>query len=98
MGEICQVCVLVILDVNADMLLSALSPTPPFPKDTARMRLAGVLVPAVAIALVTTSSMFMKMTTFFVGAGFFGDPVFWRALDLLNRNIPNWQQYLELRR
>ena len=77
---------------------SALSPTPPFPKETARMRLAGILVPAVAVALLTSSSMFMKMTTFFVGGGFFGDPIISRAYTVLNHEFPDWRKYLELRR
>jgi len=77
---------------------SALSPTPPFPKEAARMRLAGVLVPAVAVALLTSSSMFMKMTTFFVGGGFFGDPIISRAYAVLNHEFPDWQKYVELRR
>lgn len=77
---------------------SALSPTPPFPKDAFRLRLAGVLVPAVAVALFTTPAMVMKMSSFGVGFGFFGDPLIWRGLDLLNRYVPNWQKYLELRK
>lgn len=62
------------------------------------MRLAGILVPAVAVALVTSSSIFMKMTTFFVGGGFFGDPILMRAYAELNRLVPDWPKYLELRR
>ena len=61
------------------------------------MKLASVLVPAVVIAAVTSSYMFMKVNMLFIGLGFFGDPVIWRALDLLNRKFPNWQKLLELR-
>ena len=38
----------------------------------------------------------MKATYAGVGFGFFGDPLIWRGLDLLNRKVPNWQKYLEL--
>ena len=84
--------------VDADLCRSALSPTPPFPQDAPRLRLAGILVPAVAIGLLTTSAMFMKLTTAGIGFGFFGDPVIWRALDLLNKNFPHWQKLLEIRK
>lgn len=81
-----------------DTLLSALSPTPPFPQDKARVRLAALLIPAVGISLVTSSSVFMKMTTFFIGSGFFGDPIMSRALAWLNREYPHWQKLLEIRK
>lgn len=42
--------------------------------------------------------MFMKMTTFSIGLGFFGDPIIWRALSWLNREFPNWQKLLEIRK
>jgi len=42
--------------------------------------------------------MFMKMTTFFVGGGFFGDPILSRAYTVLNHEFPDWPKYLELRR
>lgn len=77
---------------------SALSPTAPFPKQTPRLKLASLLVPAVLVAAFTTSYMFMKMTMLFTGLGFFGDPVVWRAIDLLNTKFPNWQKLLELRK
>jgi hypothetical protein len=82
----------------SDLSYSALEPTAPFPKEAGRLRLAGVLVPAIAVALLTSSAMFMKMTTAGVGFGFFGDPLLWRGLDLLNEKIPDWQKYLELRK
>ena len=42
--------------------------------------------------------MFMKMTTAIIGFGFFGDPLIWRGLDLLNNNFPHWQKLLEIRK
>lgn len=46
----------------------------------------------------TTSVMVVKGTTFGVGAAFFSDPLIWRGLDWLNKNYPNWQKFLELRK
>jgi hypothetical protein len=74
-----------------------LEPTPPFPKNKYHYRLAAVVAPLLLISLFVTSYMFMKGLTFGVGFGFFGDPIIWRGLDLLNRKVPNWQQLLELR-
>ena len=76
---------------------NALSPTKPFPEEKPRLIMASVLAPMVAVSLLTSSAMFMKGVTGGVGFGFFGDPLIWRALDLLNRKIPNWQKFLELR-
>lgn len=76
---------------------NALSPTPPFPKDVARLRLAGVVVPLLAISIFTTSYAFTKAMTFGVGFGFFGDPVIQRGLAWLNRKFPHWEKLLELR-
>jgi hypothetical protein len=75
-----------------------LSPTPPFPKDAARFRLGGILVPLIGVALVTPADLVVKGTTFLTGAIFFGDPITTRALKLLNEKIPNWMDYLDLRR
>ena len=76
---------------------NAFSPTAPFPKDLPRIKLAAVLAPVFLISLFTSSYMFMKMNGLFVGAGFFGDPLIWRALSYLNRKFPHWQKLLELR-
>ncbi|KAK3940850.1 hypothetical protein QBC46DRAFT_312569 [Diplogelasinospora grovesii] len=80
-----------------ERITNALSPTPPFPKDTYRMRLAALVVPIFGISLFVTSYMFMKGVTFGVGFGFFGDPAISRGLDWLNRTIPDWQKLLEIR-
>ena len=87
-----------VLKMGLILYQSALSPTHPFPQEISRLKLAGVLVPAVAISLLTTSALFMKMVTASIGCGFFGDPVLWRALDFLNEKIPDWQKYLEIRK
>ncbi|KAF1983738.1 hypothetical protein K402DRAFT_382549 [Aulographum hederae CBS 113979] len=76
---------------------NTLSPTPPFPRDVQRLRLAAVIVPLLAISFFITPYMFIKGITFGVGFGFFGDPVIQPGLEWLNRTIPNWQKLLELR-
>jgi hypothetical protein len=76
---------------------NALSPVPPFPGETARLRLAAVVAPVLAISLVTSSYLFMKGVTFGVGFGFFGDPVIMRGVHWLNTNYPHWEKLLELR-
>lgn len=78
--------------------VSALSPIPPFPKNTYRIRLAGLVAPIFVVSLFVTSYMFMKGVTFGVGFGFFGDPIISRGLDWLNRTYPNWQKLLEIRK
>jgi hypothetical protein len=76
---------------------NALSPTPPFPKNTYRIRLAGLITPMLLVSIFVTSYMFMKGVTFGVGFGFFGDPIISRGLTWLNRTFPNWQKLLEIR-
>ena len=77
---------------------SALSPTPPFPRDTARLRLAALLVPLLAASIFVTSYMFVKGVTFGIGFGFFGDPVIQPGIQWLNQKFPHWQKILELRK
>jgi len=76
---------------------NALSPTPPFPRDLFRLRLASLLVPALAISFFVTNYMLVKGITFGIGFGFFGDPVITRGLVWLNSTFPHWQKLLELR-
>ncbi|OKL64615.1 hypothetical protein UA08_00569 [Talaromyces atroroseus] len=76
---------------------NALSPTPPFPRDTARLRLAAVLVSMILVSLLTTSYLAVKASGFMFGFIFFGDPVLVRGTKYLNRRFPHWQKILELR-
>ncbi|KAA8564288.1 hypothetical protein EYC84_011232 [Monilinia fructicola] len=46
---------------------NALSPTPPFPQETPRLKLAACLAPLLLISMFTSSYMFMKMNGFFIG-------------------------------
>jgi hypothetical protein len=75
---------------------SALSPTPPFRKDTARFKFGGALLPILLLSLVLRSAWVMRGTTFLLGAAFFGQPginVGWRWL---NTNYPTWAEKLDL--
>lgn len=76
---------------------NALSPTPPFPRNLYRLRIAALLVPLFLVSLFVTSYTVVKCTTFGLGFGFFGDPVISRGLTLLDRKFPHWQKLLELR-
>lgn len=76
---------------------NALSPISPFPENTYRIRLAGLVVPIFLVSLFVTSYMFMKGLTFGIGFGFFGDPVISRGIHWLNTAYPNWQKLLEMR-
>lgn len=76
---------------------NALSPTPPFPKEVYRLRLAAIVVPLLAASIFITSYMFTKAMWFGVGFGFFGDPIVQPGIRWLNENYPNWQKLLELR-
>ncbi|KAJ9610849.1 hypothetical protein H2200_005626 [Cladophialophora chaetospira] len=83
----------------ADMwerLANALSPTPPF-SQTNRMQLGAIFAPILLISLFTRPQWVMKGSTFFMGFGFFGDPVIMRGVHWLNENIPDWPKYLEIR-
>jgi len=80
-----------------ERLGNALSPTPPFPQDTYRIRLAGLIAPLLIVSVITTSYLFVKGATFGVGVGFFGDPIITPGLRWLNARYPNWQKVLEMR-
>lgn len=77
---------------------SALSPTPPFPRDTPRIKLASLLAPVLFVSLFVTSAMFVKGATFGVGFGFFGQPVLTMGYNWLNKTFPHWQKLLEIRK
>jgi len=76
---------------------NALSPTPPFPNDVYRLRLAAVVVPMLAASVFISSYMVVKGTTFGIGFGFFGDPIIQPGIKWLNSTFPNWQKLLEIR-
>ncbi|KAJ5492942.1 hypothetical protein N7539_001688 [Penicillium diatomitis] len=74
---------------------NALSPTPPFPIQTPRLRLAAALVPACILSLCTSVYVFHKVAGLGVGLGFFGDPLINRGLAILNEKYPHWQRLLK---
>ncbi|KZP18638.1 hypothetical protein FIBSPDRAFT_829233 [Athelia psychrophila] len=76
---------------------NALSPTPPFHANRARLRLAAVLVPLVFVAYFVKPAFVAKTMGALVGFGFFGQPVIDVGIKTLNEKVPNWPQYLELR-
>ncbi|EED19877.1 conserved hypothetical protein [Talaromyces stipitatus ATCC 10500] len=76
---------------------NALSPTTPFPKYAARLRLAAILAPMALGSFFLTSYVVVKTSGFMFGFVFFGDPVLIRGAKYLNRRFPRWQKVLELR-
>ncbi|KAI1319568.1 hypothetical protein F5Y16DRAFT_390703 [Xylariaceae sp. FL0255] len=76
---------------------NALSPTSPYPRYSARIRVAQLVAPLLIVSLFVTSYMFMKAVTFGVGFGFFGDPIISKGLHWLNNTFPHWQKLLEIR-
>jgi hypothetical protein len=82
-----------------ERLANALSPTPPFPRNKHRLLLAGsVLTPILLLSLFLDAYIAAKGTTLLVGFAFFGDPLIQRGLAWLNANIPNWPEYLDIRK
>ena len=77
---------------------SALSPTPPYPQNRYRFRLAAVLAPVIVISQFVTPYMLAKGATFGMGFAFFGDPLITRGITLLNQKFPNWMALLDLRK
>ncbi|KAI0449934.1 hypothetical protein F5B21DRAFT_492764 [Xylaria acuta] len=80
-----------------ERLGNAISPTGPFPQDTYRIRLAGLVVPLLLVSLFVTSYALVKGATFGLGFAFFGDPIITPGLRWLNRQYPHWQKLLEMR-
>jgi len=74
-----------------------LSPTSPFPKNTARIKLSGVFLPLLLTSFVVNGHYFIKLNLFLVGVAFFGQPLITKAAKRLNDKFPGWTKYLELR-
>ena len=77
---------------------SALSPTPPFPTHIPRLRLAAPMLLLIFITYFTSAVVFVRMFTFVLGFAFFGQPVITRTAHWLTHRVPNWRDYLQLRR
>ena len=81
---------------------NALSPTPPFSRWAPRARLAGAIVPVLLASFYINETMIYKGSTFGMGFALFGQPLidrvkFPQVIAWLDKNIPEWKQYLELR-
>lgn len=76
---------------------NALEPTPPFPQNRYRIRLAALILPLLLGSFFINAYMVVKGTLFGIGFGFFGDPIITPGIHLLNEKFPNWQKMLELR-
>ncbi|RDX43167.1 hypothetical protein OH76DRAFT_1361510 [Lentinus brumalis] len=77
---------------------NALEPVAPFPKYTARLRLAAVLVPILFASFFVTAQMVVDGTAFLVGVIFFSGPLTAKLIHRINHRFPHWQKLLELRR
>ncbi|SNX82582.1 uncharacterized protein MEPE_01288 [Melanopsichium pennsylvanicum] len=81
---------------------NALSPTPPFSRWAPRTRLAGAIVPVLLASFYVNETMIYKGSTFGMGFALFGQPLidrvkFPQVVAWLDKNIPDWKKYLELR-
>lgn len=81
---------------------NALSPTPPFSRWIPRYRLAGAILPVLLASFYVNETMIYKGSTFGMGFALFGQPLIDRVkfpavIAWLDRNVPHWKQYLELR-
>ncbi|PKY08535.1 hypothetical protein P168DRAFT_286645 [Aspergillus campestris IBT 28561] len=75
---------------------NALSPTPPFSSFTPYFRFSCVLAVSFAVSLVTSSHLFVKITTLVTGFSFFGDPIIQRGMEYLDDKYPLWRKSLSL--
>lgn len=87
-GQICD---------NWERFGNALSPTAPFNSSLYRIRLATLIIPLLLASIFVTPYSLIKVLTFSVGFGFFGDPVITPAVSRLNKIFPHWQKILEPR-
>ncbi|RDW93030.1 uncharacterized protein DSM5745_00352 [Aspergillus mulundensis] len=73
-----------------------LHPSPPFTLIGPRLQLVGVLLSIFLLSSMVSSHVIVKSCSLAIGLAFFGDPVFKRAMDLLNTKIPNWKTYMDI--
>ena len=81
---------------------NALSPTPPFSRWVPRCRLAALVSLILLASLFVTETMIYKGSTFALGFALFGQPIMDRVpigetIAWLDKNVPRWREYLELR-
>ncbi|OJJ07859.1 hypothetical protein ASPVEDRAFT_178766 [Aspergillus versicolor CBS 583.65] len=73
-----------------------LSPTPPFTLIAPRLQIALILGSVCVVSLFLSGHMIVKSVALTIGLAFFGDPVLSRAVGFLDKNIPNWKEYLDI--
>ncbi|KIP10066.1 hypothetical protein PHLGIDRAFT_22447 [Phlebiopsis gigantea 11061_1 CR5-6] len=81
-----------------ERLGNALSPTHPFPYWEPRLKLAGPILVAALVTYFINMAFVLRIVTFVIGIVIFGQPLLVRGLCLLTEKVPNWKDYLELRR
>lgn len=79
------------------MFLSAISPTHPFP-NTTRVRSVAPLLPLILMTYTIPATFFLHTITFLLGFALFGQPLMNRGIYWLTHNVPNWREYLDLKR
>lgn len=79
-----------------ERLANALSPTPPF-SQSKRLQLAAMVAPLFLLSLILRVQWIYRGMTFMNGVIFFTDPLQQQGIVWLNKNIPDWPSYLELR-
>lgn len=84
---------------GTDAANSALSPPVPYPDALARFKIAGAfLIPPMLLLHFVPAWMFGRAATFGFGFGFFGQPLIKKGIKKFIKAVPNWQEYLDLRK
>ncbi|KAL4252469.1 Protein of unknown function DUF3292 [Abortiporus biennis] len=76
---------------------NALSPTYPFPEWMPRFRIAAPLLPLYLVYFIPTAIL-ARFATFVFGFVFFAQPLIVRGARWLTTKVPNWRDYLDLRK
>ncbi|KAL4803079.1 hypothetical protein BDV18DRAFT_163604 [Aspergillus unguis] len=75
---------------------NAIAPTRPFSLITPRLRLVGVFGSMLLVSFLTSSYVFVKMSTLVTGLVFFGDPFIQQGIQYLDRTHPHWKELSQL--
>lgn len=79
-----------------ERLANALSPTPPF-DDNKRLQLAAIFAPMLLLSLFIQAAWVVRGMYAISGLVFFTDPLQQQGIAWLNKNVPDWPKYLEIR-
>jgi hypothetical protein len=78
---------------------SALSPPPPYPRNWAQVKIAGlILLPTMFATAVIPAWVWMRGASFAFGFGFFGQPVIDKAIEVFVEKVPDWRVKLDIRK